>query len=93
MQTGFEGQKPRGRLSREVQHKLGESLKGMFDEIVKQGVPDRFARLLQRIDEPAGGGLEGERGAVPPEGVRTEPAVEAERADRRIVGSGDKGSS
>src|SRR5262249_12105030 len=65
MQTGFEGQKPRGRLSREVQHKLGESLKGMFDEIVKQGVPDRFARLLQQIDDPASGGLEGERGAVP----------------------------
>ena len=95
MQTSLEGHKPRGRLSREVQHKLGESLKGMFDEIVKQGVPDRFAQLLQRIDDPAAGGAASDGGGVSPgdqaAGVTTEPS--AESLDRRIIGSGDEGSN
>ncbi len=40
----------RGRLSRDVQSKLGETLHAMFDEIVKEGVPDRFSKLLEQIN-------------------------------------------
>jgi hypothetical protein len=38
------------RLSREVQARLGQQLRAMYDEIVNQGVPTRFVELLNRID-------------------------------------------
>ena len=38
------------KLSREVQARLGQQLRSMYDEVVNQGVPDRFAELLNRID-------------------------------------------
>jgi hypothetical protein len=39
-------------LNREIQTKIGLQLRTMFDDIVKQGVPDRFADLLGRLDQP-----------------------------------------
>jgi hypothetical protein len=38
------------KLSREVQARLGQQLRAMYDEVVNQGVPDRFADLLNRLD-------------------------------------------
>lgn len=38
------------KLSREVQARLGQQLRAMYDEVLNQGVPDRFAELLNRID-------------------------------------------
>ena len=38
------------KLSREVQARLGQQLRAMYDEVVNQGVPDRFNDLLNRID-------------------------------------------
>jgi anti-sigma factor NepR-like protein len=38
------------RLSREMQARLGQQLRAMYDEVVNQGVPDRFFELLNRID-------------------------------------------
>ncbi len=38
------------KLSREVQARLGQQLRAMYDEVVGQGVPDRFADLIDRID-------------------------------------------
>jgi hypothetical protein len=38
------------KLSREVQARLGQQLRAMYDEVVNQGVPDRFTALLERID-------------------------------------------
>jgi Anti-sigma factor NepR len=38
------------KLSREVQARLGQQLRSMYDEVVSQGVPDRFTELLNRID-------------------------------------------
>ncbi len=46
------GAKP-GKLSREVQARLGQQLRAMYDEVVNQGVPDRFTELINRIN---GGG-------------------------------------
>jgi hypothetical protein len=43
------GSKP-GKLSREVQARLGQQLRAMYDEVVSQGVPDRFTELLNQID-------------------------------------------
>lgn len=41
------------KLSREVQARLGQQLRSMYDDVVNQGVPDRFAELINRIN---GGG-------------------------------------
>jgi hypothetical protein len=39
-----------GRLSRETQAKIGEQLRKMHDDIVQEGVPDRFVKLLSQLD-------------------------------------------
>ena len=38
------------KLSREVQARLGQQLRAMYDEVVNQGVPDRFVDLLNQLD-------------------------------------------
>ena len=38
------------KLSRDVQARLGQQLRAMYDEVVGQGVPDRFTELLNRLD-------------------------------------------
>ena len=38
------------KLGREVQARLGQQLRAMYDDVVNQGVPDRFADLINRID-------------------------------------------
>jgi hypothetical protein len=34
----------------------------MYDDVVRQGVPDRFAELIKKLDAP-GGGSQDENGA------------------------------
>jgi Anti-sigma factor NepR len=46
------------KLSREVQARLGQQLRAMYEEVVSQGVPDRFTDLLNRIN---GGGSKDRR--------------------------------
>lgn len=38
------------KLGREVQARLGQQLRALYDDVVSQGVPDRFAELLNRLD-------------------------------------------
>ena len=38
------------KLSREVQARLGQQLRSMYDDVVNQGVPERFTELLNRIN-------------------------------------------
>ena len=38
------------KLGREVQARLGQQLRAMYDEVINQGVPDRFSDLLNRLD-------------------------------------------
>ena len=38
------------KLSREVQARLCQQLRSMYDDVVNQGVPDRFTDLLNRIN-------------------------------------------
>jgi hypothetical protein len=38
------------KLSREVQARLGQQLRAMYDDVVNQGVPDRFTELIKRIN-------------------------------------------
>jgi anti-sigma factor NepR-like protein len=38
-------------LGRDIQAKIGQQLRSMYDDVVKQGVPDRFVSLLGRLDK------------------------------------------
>ena len=38
------------KLSREVQARLGQQLRSLYDDVVNQGVPDRFTDLINRIN-------------------------------------------
>jgi hypothetical protein len=51
------GSKP-AKLSREVQARLGQQLRSMYDDVVNQGVPERFTELINRIN---GDGNKGEQ--------------------------------
>jgi hypothetical protein len=42
---------PPSALSREIQEKIGDQLRAIHDDIVKQGVPDRFVDLLAKLDK------------------------------------------
>ena len=37
-------------LNREIQSKIGQILRASYNDIVDQGVPDRFSDLLRRLD-------------------------------------------
>lgn len=43
---------PRPRLTPELQSRIGAQLKEMYDDVVREGVPDRFASLLAKLDAP-----------------------------------------
>jgi anti-sigma factor NepR-like protein len=43
------------KLGREVQARLGQQLRAMYDDVLNQGVPDRFADLIKRIDSNGNG--------------------------------------
>ena len=37
-----------------LEDRLGDKLRAMYDDIVDQGVPDRFSTLLKQFDDPQG---------------------------------------
>jgi hypothetical protein len=51
MQTEVTQKKTRGRLGRDVLSKIGQQLRSMYDDVVSQGVPDRFTEMLRQLDE------------------------------------------
>ena len=42
-----------GGLNSEIQSRIGHQLRAMYDDVVRQGVPDRFAELIRQLDSPA----------------------------------------
>jgi hypothetical protein len=50
MQTDAPPRKAGGRLSREDQRRLGDILQRVYDDVLKQGVPDRFKDLLKELE-------------------------------------------
>jgi hypothetical protein len=38
-------------LGRDIQTKIGQQLRAMYDDVVHQGVPARFVDLLDRLDK------------------------------------------
>jgi hypothetical protein len=51
MDTDAQVRKQGGRLSREDQRRLGDMLQRVYDDVVSQGVPDRFRDLLSELEE------------------------------------------
>src|SRR5215470_15449421 len=51
MHTDAQVRKAGGRLSREDQRRLGDILQRVYDEVLRQGVPDRFKDLLNQFDK------------------------------------------
>jgi Anti-sigma factor NepR len=45
--------KKQGGLNAEIQSRIGHQLRAMYDDVVRQGVPDRFAELIRKLDAPA----------------------------------------
>jgi hypothetical protein len=43
-----------GGLNAEIQSRIGHQLRAMYDDVVRQGVPDRFAELIRKLDVPEG---------------------------------------
>ena len=38
-------------LGRDIRGKIGQQLRAMYDDVVGQGVPDRFRELLDRLEQ------------------------------------------
>ncbi len=45
--------KKQGGLNAEIQSRIGHQLRAMYDDVVRQGVPDRFADLIRKLDVPS----------------------------------------
>jgi hypothetical protein len=54
MQTELPVRKARGRLTRDVQNKLGQQLRTVYDDIVNEGVPEHLRKLMERLDDDKG---------------------------------------
>ena len=52
MHTDAQVRRPGGRLSREDQRRIGDILQRVYDDVLRQGVPDRFKDLLKQFDRP-----------------------------------------
>jgi len=51
MQLQGSEMKPVAKLGTDVKAKIGQQLREMYDEIVEQGVPERFAQILRGLDD------------------------------------------
>jgi len=44
------------RLGREVQARIGQQLRAMYDEVIKEGVPEHIVDLVRKLSEHDDGG-------------------------------------
>jgi hypothetical protein len=74
-----------GRLSREDQRRLGDILQRVYDDVIRQGVPDRFKDILSELDGAGGGQGAGEAVQKPAVQKPAVPGQAAERDPDRLV--------
>lgn len=48
-----------GGLNAEIQARIGHQLRAMYDDVVRQGVPERFSDLIRKLDQDPPGGQHG----------------------------------
>jgi hypothetical protein len=51
-------------LNAEIQSRIGHQLRAMYDDVVRQGVPDRFAELVRKLDGPPASPQVGDTGGT-----------------------------
>jgi hypothetical protein len=51
MHTDAQVKKTEGRVSREDQRRIGDILQRVYDEVIREGVPDRFKNLLDQFEK------------------------------------------
>jgi len=91
MHTQAAIRKAGGRLSRDDQRRLGDILQRVYDDVVRQGVPDRFRTLM---DELEGDPQRGDVGnALAPQQTQGRRASEPDRVVAAKSFPHDKGSS
>jgi anti-sigma factor NepR-like protein len=56
MQTEQAGGKTGTGLGRDIQTKIGQQLRALYDDVVQEGVPDRFTELLRQLDKDSSQG-------------------------------------
>ncbi len=78
--------KKQGGLNAEIQSRIGHQLRAMYDDVVRQGVPDRFAELIRKLDGPEAAGRPSP-GAIPTRKMEGSNASH-ESTSRRHLGVG-----
>jgi len=76
-----------GRLSREDQRRLGDILQRVYDDVVRQGVPDRFKVLLNELNDEREAGEAQETAAYGPSEVHARGAGGEDVASDRPMGA------
>jgi len=59
-----------GGLNSEIQSRIGHQLRAMYEDVVRQGVPDRFADLIKKLDSENPGIKDGAGGSSGSSGGR-----------------------
>ena len=91
MHTQAAIRKAGGRLSREDQRRLGDILQRVYDDVVRQGVPDRFRNLMDELEgEPQRGDV---GNALAPQQTQGRRDSEPDRVVAAKSFPHDKGSS
>ena len=91
MHTDAHVRKAGGRLSREDQRRLGDILQRVYDDVIHQGVPDRFKELLTELDEPRDTVGGAEKAAAASGQLEGRPSPDSDRL-LAAKGSDNKGS-
>ena len=83
MQTDAPVRRTGGRLSREDQRRLGDILQRVYDDVIRQGVPERFSSLLNQLD---GAGKDDTQAAAGPSRGHRQDLSEEDTVSDRVVG-------
>jgi hypothetical protein len=86
MQTDAPSPRAAGRLSREDQRRLGDILQRVYDEVIQQGIPDRFKDLLNELDN-AGDPAANEAASDPDRSAHGRDGGENGQASDRLLGA------
>jgi hypothetical protein len=82
MHTDAQARKAGGRLSREDQRRLGDILQRVYDDVIHQGVPDRFKDLLTELDQSSDK-LSGEAETASPPASESDRLLAAKASDNK----------
>jgi len=55
------------KLSSDIKARIGQQLRAMYSDVVSQGVPERFAEILRKLDEKSSGATAAPEGSSPNE--------------------------